>query len=224
MSDLHGYLPEVKPCDLVLICGDTVPLKYQSDFELTYDWYKYDFKRWANYLECDKVLFIAGNHELTFPKYSGVFYDEFPDEDKITYLQDSDYTYKGHDEKCYKIYGTPWCQMFGRWAFMTSDENLEVLYSDIPYNTDILVTHDQPYRYGDILLQKDCIWATGEHIGNKKLLDAILEKNPRYQFNGHLHSCEHNEIVIGNTIHYNVSLKDEKYQPVYEPLYLEIDK
>ena len=22
MSDLHGYLPPVEPCDLVLICGD----------------------------------------------------------------------------------------------------------------------------------------------------------------------------------------------------------
>lgn len=39
-----------------------------------------------------------------------------------------------------------------------------------------------------------------------------------------IHSCDYNLIIIEDTIHYNVSLKDESYQPVYKPLYLEIDK
>lgn len=224
ISDLHGYLPELEPCDLVLICGDSVPLKYQSDFELTYNWYIKDFRKWAEELECDKVLFIAGNHECTFPRHSEVFYEEFPEEDKITYLQDSEYIYKGNDGKDYIIYGTPWCKVFGRWAFMTSDENLEILYSDIPEDLDILMTHDQPYGYGDVLLQKDCPWANGEHIGNKPLAKIILEKQPKYLFCAHLHSTDHSCIEISKTKRYNVSLKDERYQPVYKPLYLTIDK
>lgn len=108
---------------------------------------------------------------------------------------------------------------------MASDPALEEIYSKIPKDLDILITHDQPYFYGDILLQEDCPWATGEHIGNSALAMAIINETPRYQFNGHLHSCDHNEIIINEkTVHYNVSLKDESYQPVYEPLYLNIDK
>lgn len=224
MSDLHGYLPEIEPCDLVLICGDIVPLKYQSNFELAYDWYEDDFREWAENLECDKVLFVAGNHECTFPIDSERYQKLFSKYDKVTYLEDSQYDYRGLDGKTYSIYGTPWCQVFGRWAFMASDPALEEIYSKIPKDLDILMTHDQPYGYGDVLLQKDCPWANGEHIGNKMLLEAIDKRCPKYQFNGHLHSCDHEAIDIDGTIHYNVSLKDEKYQPVYEPLYLEIDK
>lgn len=224
ISDLHGYLPKLEPCDLVLICGDSVPLKYQSDFELAYDWYEDDFKEWAENLKCDKVLFIAGNHECTFPADSKAYQRLFPENSNVTYLEDSQYDYKGLDGKTYYIYGTPWCKVFGRWAFMASDPALEEIYSKIPKGLDILITHDQPYGYGDVLLQKDCPWANGEHIGNKMLLEAINKRCPRYQFNGHLHSCSHEAIDINGTIHYNVSLKDEKYQPVYEPLYLNIDK
>ena len=39
-----------------------------------------------------------------------------------------------------------------------------------------------------------------------------------------IHSTDHNCIMINQTKRYNVSLKDENYKPVYEPLYLEIDK
>ena len=224
MSDLHGYLPKLEPCDVVLICGDIVPLKYQSDSELAYDWYEDNFKEWAENLKCDKVLFIAGNHECTFPVDSKAYQRLFPENSNVTYLEDSQYDYRGLDGKTYYIYGTPWCKVFGRWAFMAPDDELGKIYSNIPKGLDILITHDQPYDYGDVLLQKDCPWANGDHIGNKMLLEAINNRHPRYQFNGHLHSCSHEPIDINGTTHYNVSLKDENYQPVYKPLYLEIDK
>lgn len=30
ISDLHGDLPEIRPCDLVLVCGDSIPLNVQA--------------------------------------------------------------------------------------------------------------------------------------------------------------------------------------------------
>lgn len=224
MSDLHGYLPEIKPCELLLICGDIVPLRIQSRTIDSYKWFSGEFKEWAMDLPCNKVLFIAGNHECTFPSHYNDYKQLFYNESKITYLLDEEYIYKGTDSKEYRIYGTPWCQIFGTWAFMLTEQELKEKYLDIPFGLDILITHDQPYNFGDILLQEDCPWATGNHIGNKPLLAAILRSKPTYQFNGHLHSCSHDKIVIEDTIHYNVSLKDESYQPVYEPLYLEIAK
>ena len=224
MSDLHGYLPEIEPCDLVLICGDIVPLRIQGRTKDSYKWFSNEFKEWAMDLPCDKVIFIAGNHELTFPNHYNDYRQLFYNDSKVTYLCHEGYIYKGPDGKEYSIFGTPYCKEFGNWAFMLPEGELSRMYLDIPSGLDILITHDQPYEYGDVLLQEDCPWANGEHIGNEKLLEAINNRHPRYQFNGHLHSCSHEAIDINDTIHYNVSLKDEKYQPVYEPLYLNIDK
>lgn len=225
MSDLHGYLPEINPCELVLICGDIVPLSFQGSSKLTYKWFSTTFKEWAENLPCQKVVFIAGNHELHFPNHYKEYKQLFNNDNKITYLCHEEYTYSGSDGKEYRIFGTPYCQEFGTWAFMLSASELVKLLMEIPSGLDILITHDQPYLYGDVLLQEGYNFDNDEdHIGNPLLLAAIETRKPRYQFNGHLHSCDHNKIVIEDTIHYNVSLKDETYQAVYSPLYLEIDK
>lgn len=223
ISDLHGYLPTIEPCELLLICGDSVPLDYQANSKKTKKWYDTVFRKWASELPCDKVLFIAGNHELHFPGKKIIYESLFSKDDKITYLCHSEYIHKSKDGKEYKIFGTPYCKVFGNWAYMYPDDTLRQVFNEIPENLDILITHDQPYGFGDILLQEDCYWADGSHIGNKPLLEAILTKQPRFQFNGHLHSCSHEQIMINSTTHYNVSMKDEKYNPVYEPLYLEIE-
>lgn len=221
ISDLHGYLPELKPCELVLICGDSVPLEYQASSKKTKKWYDTTFRKWAGELPCDKVLFIAGNHELHFPGKKIIYESLFSKDDKITYLCHSEYIHKSKDGKEYKIFGTPYCKQFMNWAFMYPNEELEKIFKNIPNDLDILISHDNPYGYGDIVLQ-ECPWADGSHIGNIPLAKAIEEKQPKYQFNGHLHSCDHSLIMIGNTKHYNCSIKDEQYNPVYEPLYLNI--
>lgn len=221
ISDLHGYLPELKPCELVLICGDSVPLEYQASSKKTKKWYDTTFRKWAGELPCDKVLFIAGNHELHFPGKKIIYESLFSKDDKITYLCHSEYIHKSKDGKEYKIFGTPYCKQFMNWAFMYPNEELEKIFKNIPSDLDILISHDNPYGYGDIVLQ-ECPWADGSHIGNIPLAKAIEEKQPKYQFNGHLHSCDHSLIMIGNTKHYNCSIKDEQYNPVYEPLCLDI--
>lgn len=221
MSDMHGDLLHINPCDLVLICGDSVALKEQAQHQSCKKWYRKVFKPWAEALPCNKVLFIAGNHECGLENHEEEYYSMFSKDSKITFLFDDLYTYNYKDKE-YRIYGTPWCNPFGNWAYMTSEENLKELYSQIPENLDILITHDQPYKYGDVLLQKDYSLTAGFHIGNKPLLKAIEDKQPNFQFNGHLHSCDHSKIMIGNTAHYNVSMKDELYRTVYNPLYLDI--
>lgn len=222
ISDLHGYLPEIEPCDLVLICGDSVDLYQQRYTKSCYNWYIREFKPWAEALPCDKVLFIAGNHECGLPGHEEKWYKAFPTSDKVTFLFDDEYVYE-KDGRALRIYGTPWCKQFGSWAYMADNTQLSELYSQIPEGLDILITHDQPYGYGDILTQ-DCPWNDGSHIGNIPLAKAIEEKQPIWHFCGHLHSCLHELAMINNTKHYNVSIKDENYNPVYRPLYLDITK
>lgn len=224
LSDLHGTLLPVEdyfePCELVLICGDIVPLNIQANSRKTRQWLVNNFKPWCESLPCDKVVFIAGNHDLHFGNLD-FMYTQFPKDKKVTYLFHELYTYTDRKDKEWEIFGTPYCKLFGNWAYMELDVRLTELFSDIPDGIDILLTHDQPFGYGDILMDR-VVWNTGEHIGNKPLTLAILEKSPRYQFNGHLHSCDHSLIEIGDTKHYNVSIKNEKYDPVYDPLIVEI--
>lgn len=215
ISDLHGFLPELKPCDLVIICGDSVPLEFQMSSQRTKKWYANTFAEWADNLSCEKVIFIAGNHELHFPRHQ-IFYEKlFPSSDKITYLCNSEYDYHG-----YKIYGTPCCQVFGNWAFMYPDDILRQNFNEIPKNLDILITHDAPFGVSDILLQEG--YYTGEHIGNKPLAEAILQKAPKIVCHGHLHSTSREFESLGKSKVINCSIKDEFYNPIYEPLYFEI--
>lgn len=224
LSDCHGLLlpiEEFEPCELVCICGDISPLNIQANHRKMRKWLINEFKPWCESLPCDKVIFVAGNHDHIATNVD-FMYTVFPKDGKVTYLFHENYIYTSREGKEYSIFGTPYCKLFGNWAFMELDDRLLELYSDIPYNLDILLVHDQAYGYGDCLEIGSAPWADGSHIGNKPLARAVLEKQPRYMFTAHLHSCMHDCIEIGSTKRYNVSIKDERYDPVYDPLVLDI--
>lgn len=216
LSDMHGQLIDIEPCDLVLICGDSVSLNMQRYDETTYEWYKYVFSKWAENLPCEKVLWIAGNHDNMEGK-ADEYRELFPRSAKVTYLEDEGYIYED-----IKIYGTPWCKKFGSWHFMAKPEILKEKFSNIPENFDILLTHDAPLGCSDVLLDKTCYWWTPNNIGNPELAEAIKEKRPRYHLSGHLHSTDHNIIEWEGIRHANVSILGEDYKIQYKPLYFEI--
>lgn len=220
MSDLHGYLPEVEPCDLVLICGDIVPLEYQGSSNKTNKWFNKTFRDWTEQIDCKKILFIAGNHELRVENHTDKYRVLFPEHNKATYLKDSKYIYEGSDGKSYSIYGTPWCKVFGNWAFMATDDVLKQIFNEIPEGLDILITHDAPFGVSDILLQEG--YYTGEHIGNKPLAEAILQKVPKIVCHGHLHSTSREFEELGYSKVVNCSIKDEHYNPIYDPIVFEL--
>ena len=226
LSDLHGTLLPVEdyfePCELVCICGDISPLNIQANHKKMRKWLVNDFKPWCESLPCNKVIFIAGNHD-DICKNLDFMYAQFPKEGKVTYLFHESYIYTSSEGKEYSIFGTPYCKLFGNWAFMEMDNKLVELYKDIPENLDILMTHDAPYGVSDIILQEDCPWYDGKtHIGNKPLSQEILRKTPKVVLHGHLHSTSRIFEEWGYSKVANCSIKDEKYNPVYDPLIIEI--
>ena len=218
ISDMHGqYNFEIKPCDIVLICGDIVPLNIQGNINKSEKWFKTFFIPWCTNLPCDKVIFIAGNHDFYCQSHEDRLRACLEGQDKVIYLNCEYYEYK---DKI--IYGTPWCKPFGEWAFMESIFESTKRYRNLTH-FDILISHDAPYGVSDILLQKDCWWADGTHIGNQALTDLIERKQPQLALHGHLHSTNHEEENIGDTKVYNVSLLNEDYKMTYEPFYIEIE-
>ena len=59
-------------------------------------------------------------------------------------------------------------------------------------------------------------------IGNEPLRDVIIEKRPKINLHGHLHSANHNVERLNETDVYCVSILDEEYRIKYKPLYLEL--
>lgn len=149
LSDLHGTLlpaNDFPSCELVCICGDISPLNIQANHRKMRKWLVNKFKPWCESLPCDKVVFIAGNHDSSLGNLD-FMYTQFPKDEKVTYLFHENYIYVSKSGKEYSIFGTPYCQLFGNWAFMEMDEMLEKLFLSIPQNLDILLTHDQPYGW-----------------------------------------------------------------------------
>lgn len=64
LSDLHGFLPEIAPCDVVFICGDITPLHMQRNIPQSEKWLKTDFAKWINDLPCEMVYMVGGNHDF----------------------------------------------------------------------------------------------------------------------------------------------------------------
>ncbi len=219
-SDLHGNLPTIEECEMLLICGDILPLKIQMNHRKSKKWLLNEFKEWIKSQPVEQTVFIAGNHD---------FYCESHEEDmknlfnsEIKYLCNSHYDYISDEGKVYRIFGTPYCKQFGLWAFMRDDDTLESYYRVMPGNCDIVISHDAPR-----LNELGCIRAEGSRwygtdAGNEVLAKAILSAKPKYAFCGHIHSGQHEVQNIQGVNMANVSLVDETYTANYKPLYLNI--
>ena len=229
ISDLHGnlvcypsdYWKGLWECEVLFICGDILPLEIQHDMRKSLEWLTDEFLPWAESLPVEKVFFIAGNHDFWFERNDIPAHKLFPQHQKVTYLKNELVEYiSSQDSKTYKIFGSPYCKIFGLWAFMRSADLLAKKFNEIPENIDILFTHDAPYGTSDVCL--DGPWTNGEHIGNPQLRNIVIFRKPKYHFHGHLHSSNHEEELLGETKVYNTSILDERYLIMYDPLIMRI--
>lgn len=210
ISDIHGYLPDLEPCDVVCICGDIIPLELQQDTFKSWEWFNHVFIDWCEKLVCEKVIFIAGNHDFFLEGE-----EPFDVKDKIVYLCDSKYEYKN-----ITFYGSPWITGLPFWAFNLSEKDQYEKFSLIP-NVDVLLTHTPPYNIQDIG-RVDFKQGVPIDFGSNSLTKIFNEKNIKYALSGHIHSGNHSEIKHNNTILYNCSLKDESYEVYYKPVVINI--
>lgn len=223
ISDIHGKFDglSIEPVDILFICGDIVPLRIQSNIFQSFKWFKNEFIKWCNNQPANQIYFVGGNHDFLLEQINLDIKDSLLGTN-ITILYDEGAEYLDNQSGItYTIWGSPLCHKFGRWAFMHDDDYEREKFELMPKNVDFLITHDAPYGRNDILLQ-EVPWATGEHIGNLPLAEVVKEKKPKYHFTGHLHSTDHNLVDYDGTKTACVSLLDENYEMVYEPLYLEI--
>lgn len=223
ISDLHGNLIDIEPCDTLLICGDISPLEIQRDYIQMTKWFFNEFQEWIMNLPCDRVILTPGNHDFWFEKM--ITQPQTYLFDKLTILINGEANiYSDTDDRYYKIFGTPYCKEFGNWAYMPGNTKLPDLYKKIPENVDILICHDSPLvgHVGNIMEQKSKDYPYGVPAGNNYLFNEIAEKEPKYVLSGHIHSGDHSLQKYLNTKYANVSILDESYSINYKPLTFEL--
>jgi 3',5'-cyclic AMP phosphodiesterase CpdA len=217
-SDLHGKLPEIPPCDILIIAGDVCPV-WDHTVRFQLDWLGGTFRQWLESIEANYIVGIAGNHDFVFEKWP----DQVEELDlPWTYLLDEQQPFLNFGETgvtALKIYGTPWVPNLSYWAFHDDDAGLDARFAAIPENTDIVVSHGPPMGYCDLTVPK----FGSVHAGFPGTNDMLERVKPKALICGHIHEgygvAKH---PSGATI-YNVSHNTENYKPINDPLVVRLD-
>lgn len=222
LSDLHGQLIDIEPCDTLLICGDISPLQIQRNRPLMEQWLHEEFEAWVEKQPCSNVILIAGNHDFVFQQRND--WDYFFDSFKIHYLNNEKYSLMDSDGSEITFYGTPYCQVFGNWSFMLEDRTLNMVYDMIPNDIDILLLHQPPSLNRCGVVPPNRYSEVPVDAGNLYLARIIEQRKPKYTFCGHIHEGNHELKDLGFTKIANVSILDDRYEINYKPLYFEYGK
>lgn len=211
ISDTHGKLPTIPECDLFIHSGD-VSNAWIDDksFIQQFNFLCKDVTDWLSSIPARYKVMIPGNHDR-------ILETKFTEVETVrrrfqmvgcNLLIDQEIVVDG-----LKIYGTPWQPFFHFWSFnepeqYKNEEFLTEKFSQIPNDTDILLSHAPPYGYLDYSPDD------GIHIGSKALLKRVEEIKPKLHVFGH---CHHRNLPIetindGKTILVNASYLDNNYK------------
>lgn len=214
ISDTHGGpMPEIPAnVDAVIHAGDVGPDRYYDlagkCWSSPLKWFATEFSDWAKVVGVP-IYMTWGNHDRIGEQYPDKQFwrDLLPP--NVQVCVDEAVSVLGR-----KVWFSPWSPLFGDWAWMRPDNDLQEKWDAIPSGVEILVSHTPPYRYGDRL-------EDGTHVGSRTLYTTLGSKPAIYLIVcGHIH-CGRGEYLIDGTptcTVQNVSCVDEAYNPVPNPV------
>ena len=198
VSDTHGRHEElgILEGDVLIHCGDACN-GFQRDPE--------DVDRldsWFGRQQFDVILCTGGNHDFAFEKRRSVGREVLQN---AIFLEDSRFEMGGVN-----FYGSPWTPELEGWAFYLKPELAETRWSQIPADTDVLITHTPPAGVLDSN-------SSGKQCGCPHLRDRITEVRPSIHCFGHVHASAGTHSADG--IQYmNASMVSSRYRIVHTPL------
>jgi Icc-related predicted phosphoesterase len=200
ISDLHGYEPELKGGDILIVAGDCTAL---DEF---YQWGK--FFKWLKDQKYTRKILVGGNHDnflqssLSTKEAKEMLGDHYEDDEDFEYLCDTSINVEG-----LKIYGSPWTLRFhgqnpiAKAFSCLSEDHISEYFDKIPDDTDILVTHTPPLGIFDDVMR----------LGSESLLKRVKEVKPKYHIFGHIHECGQKQKTLEETTYINCSICDRYY-------------
>lgn len=207
ISDLHGYYPQLKGGDLLIIAGDLTAHDTEREH--------LDFILWLEEQNYTKKVYIAGNHDTCYAAFTNLRTSS------CQYICDSGTEFEG-----LKIWGSPWTKAFLGMnpkckAFtLDTEEQLAEKWALIPNDTDILITHCPPHGILDEV-QKYSVQdrkMIPKNFGSRSLKQRLLDIKPKLHVFGHIHECGGNVYDTGITKCVNSSYVNEVFDAVNDPI------
>lgn len=205
VSDLHGSFPKTKGGDLLIVAGDCT----SNDSDVAWQ----NFHSWISDQDYKRMIIVAGNHDGQLEEYSELLTSQLADP-RINFLCDSGTEFMEH-----KIWGSPWTALFhgvnpNCKAFMIHPRKLYDKWFQIPTDTNILITHTPPYGILDLNY-------FNTRCGSMTLKAVVDEIKPKLHVFGHIHG-DYGMKKIGSTLFVNAAHMNEDYDPVNQPIDIEI--
>lgn len=196
ISDTHGLhgACQVPPGDVFIHAGDLSGRGREREL--------LEACEWLHSLPHQHKVVIAGNHDFALEHPSPKVLLAMKG---LHYLMDRAVEVEG-----LTIYGSPWQPWFYDWAFnLPRGPLLREVWSKIPDQTDILVTHGPPLGILDRTER-------GDQVGCADLLERVRQVRPRLHVFGHIHEAYGAE-QREETLFLNASLCDLSYRPCQPP-------
>jgi predicted phosphodiesterase len=217
ISDTHRYHRQLKKLpegDLLIHCGDITDVGEEYQFDDFLDWFK-------SQKQFQYKLFIAGNHDFCFETNNRYYASVMKN---IKYYQKKDknlhYLFNNTIEiEGIKFYGSPYTKWFHNWAFNVKPEHLESCWSQIPDDTQVLITHGPCF---EILDQN----VAGEYCGDSFLYDRVMSiPSIKYHMFGHIHThfTETQVIEKNGKTFINASVLNENYLMTNPPVVIDLN-
>lgn len=203
IADTHSFHKdlEVPDGDVLIHCGDYSNRGSFCDL--------CNFNAWLGKQPHKNKLVISGNHDIFASSVSKYTVQEFlPNalylENEVAYINKVTF------------WGSPITPSYGNWAFMKNrGDAISEVWSTIPENTDVLITHGPPQGILDANINK-------ELCGCYDLRRYIRDKKVRYHVFGHIHEQGGKVTEIDGTTFINCSVLNEWYELVNKPVVIDI--
>ncbi|KOC17314.1 Ser/Thr protein [Aspergillus flavus AF70] len=205
VSDTHGYTPaeagfKLPAGDVLIHAGDLTNQGSITELRKTINW--------VAAADFEVKIVICGNHDITldpnfYAKHGPKFHNqrlEDPQECIEVVTASSSIVFLRHQSALvrltrpngpntiFKVFGSPFSQSPGTWAWGYESVDAAALWSRIPLDTDLVVTHTPPHSHCDRR-------ATGGSVGCEALRQALARVRPSLAICGHVHESRGYERV-----------------------------
>ncbi|MER3631930.1 MAG: metallophosphoesterase, partial [Blastocatellia bacterium] len=173
------------------------------------------FSNWFRHLPHRRKIFVAGNHDRLFEDDLDRARQFLGRE--VVYLQDCVAAIDG-----LRIYGSPWQPRFFDWAFNRNrGPEMAEVWSKIPADIDILITHGPPFGILDEVERPGGMENAGCEELLRKIAEIIHFGRLRLHIFGHIHAG-HGTKVFDDMTFVNASICDEEYRPIQKAIVVEL--